>query len=346
MTPKIIKNQDLRHLNTFGVAAHAAYFADIQKEEQLFALFKEDVFRSFDLPSLSGSRLVLGGGSNMLFTKDYPGLVIKINIPGIRHQVQGDEVRVTAGGGVIWNDLVWYCVERGFWGIENLALIPGTVGASPVQNIGAYGVELMEVFESCRVFDTVSHSYHILTNNDCGFSYRDSIFKHEARGRFIITEVTLKLSLQKNPKTGYGAIRDELERRGINTPGIRDMAEVVSAIRVAKLPDPSTIGNAGSFFKNPIISASMFEQLRREHPDMVHYPMKDGRIKLAAGWLIDQAGWRGKREGDSGTWKNQALVLVNHGRASGDQIYEFSEAIITDIQEKYGVILEREVTVI
>lgn len=346
MTPKIIKNQDLRHLNTFGVAAQAAYFADIQKEEQLFALFKEDVFRSFDLPSLSGSRLVLGGGSNMLFTKDYPGLVIKINIPGIRHQVQGDEVRVTAGGGVIWNDLVWYCVERGFWGIENLALIPGTVGASPVQNIGAYGVELMEVFESCRVFDTVSHSYHILTNNDCDFSYRDSIFKHEARGRFIITEVTLKLSLQKNPKTGYGAIRDELERRGINTPGIRDMAEVVSAIRVAKLPDPSTIGNAGSFFKNPIISASMFEQLRREHPDMVHYPMKDGRIKLAAGWLIDQAGWRGKREGDSGTWKNQALVLVNHGRASGDQIYEFSEAIITDIQEKYGVILEREVTVI
>lgn len=335
----IIKtNQELSSLNTFGVRARCAYFVEIHEEEQLNLLHQRN-----DLPR---SRLVLGGGSNILFTQDYPGLVVKISIPGIRHEVTEEGIRVSAGGGVIWNDLVWYCVEHGLWGIENLALIPGTVGASPVQNIGAYGVELMDVFHHCRAFDTRTGEFRVLLREDCGFSYRDSIFKNEARGRYIITEVTLLLSAEGQVQTGYGAIREELNHRNIPDPGLRDMAEVVSAIRVSKLPDPSTIGNAGSFFKNPVISQEEFLKIQQKHPLVVHYLMDNGKVKLAAGWLIEQAGWKGKSRGDSGTWKNQALVLVNHGNASGDDIYRFSEDIIEDIRLKYGIRLEREVNVI
>lgn len=334
----ISTNHQLDHLNTFGVRAQAAYFVEILEENQLKTLFSGS--------KLPAERLILGGGSNVLFTGDYSGLVVKISIPGMRHEVKGDRILLHAGGGVIWNDLVWYAVNHGFWGIENLALIPGTVGASPVQNIGAYGMELMDVFEQCRAYDTQTGEFSVFQRADCAFSYRDSLFKREARGRYIITEVSLRLSTNGQPQTQYGAIQTELDRRKITKPSIRDMAEVVSAIRVSKLPDPSTIGNAGSFFKNPIISQNEFEILIGRHPDVVHYPMEGGRIKLAAGWLIDQAGWRGKSQGDSGTWKNQALVLVNHGNASGQDIYRFSEEIIQDIRQRYGITLEREVNVI
>lgn len=334
----ISKNHQLDHLNTFGVRARAAYFVEIQEESQL-----KDLFSRSDLPA---KRLILGGGSNVLFTGDYPGMVVKISIPGIQHEVNDEVVLLRAGGGVIWNDLVWYAVNHRFWGIENLALIPGTVGASPVQNIGAYGVELMDIFEQCRVFDTYTGEFSVFQRADCAFSYRDSLFKREAAGRYIITEVCLRLSTKGKAQTQYGAIQAELDRRKITHPSIREMAEVVSAIRVSKLPDPSTIGNAGSFFKNPIVNQEEFDRLYQGHPDIVHYPMEDGRIKLAAGWLIDQAGWRGKSQGDSGTWKNQALVLVNHGNASGQDIYRFSEEIIQDIRQRYGIILEREVNVV
>lgn len=338
MDIEISTDYKLGHLNTFGVRVRAAYFTEIAQESQLHEL----TLRT-DLPT---QRLVLGGGSNILFTRDYPGLVLKISIPGIRHEISGQQVLLSAGAGVVWNDLVWYAVDRGFWGIENLALIPGTVGASPVQNIGAYGVELMDVFEQCRAYDTESNLYRVFKREDCEFSYRDSLFKREARDRYIITEVTLRLSTSGQARTKYGAIEAELERRNIKKPTVRDMAEVVSAIRVSKLPDPSTIGNAGSFFKNPIVSQDEFEPLRTQHPDMVHYPMGEGQVKLAAGWLIDQAGWKGKSHGDSGTWKNQALVLVNHGNATGQDIFHFSEEIIQDIRQRYGITLEREVNVI
>lgn len=335
---KVTKNQELEKFNTFGVKARSALFAEIHSEEELVALFREE--------SLPREHLVLGGGSNILFVNDVDGLVIRINIPGIRHEMKGTEVLVSAGGGVVWNDLVWYCVDHGFAGIENLALIPGTAGAAPVQNIGAYGVELMDVFHHCRAFDTQTGEITVIYPADCAFTYRDSIFKNKEKGRYIITSITLKLSTEFTPIAGYGAIKEELDRRGISTPGIRDLAEVVSHIRVNKLPDPSTIGNAGSFFKNPVISAHDFISLKSKFADVVHYPAGEGKVKLAAGWLIEQCGWKGKRLGNCGTWKNQALVLVNHGGASGSDIYSLSEHIVRDVEQKFGIILEREVNVI
>ncbi|HLW49530.1 MAG TPA: UDP-N-acetylmuramate dehydrogenase [Sphingobacteriaceae bacterium] len=334
----VTKNQELERFNTFGVKARSAYFVEIRTEEDLIELFEQG--------SLPDQKLILGGGSNILFVRDFEGLVIRINIPGITHEIRGTEVMVSAGGGVVWNDLVWYCVEHGFAGIENLALIPGTVGAAPVQNIGAYGVELMDVFQHCRAYDTLKKEMVVLNHKDCVFTYRDSIFKNKAKGRYIITSITLKLSTEFTPVTGYGAIGEELAIRGISSPEIRDMAEVVSAIRVSKLPDPSTIGNAGSFFKNPVISTSQFLPLKSKFPNIVHYTAGEGWVKIAAGWLIEQCGWKGKRVGNCGTWKNQALVLVNHSDASGSDIYNLSEHIIKDVKQKFGIILEREVNVV
>ncbi len=338
MELNIIKNHPLDRLNTFGVKARSAHFVEIDTEEELIGLFGQE-----ELPR---PRLILGGGSNILFVRDFEGLVIKISIPGIRHDIHGTDVLVSAGAGVVWNDLVWYCVEQGFAGIENLALIPGTAGAAPVQNIGAYGVELMDVFHHCRAFDTLKKEMTVLYSADCDFTYRDSIFKNEAKGRYIITSLTLKLSTTFTPNTSYGAIREELAHRGIKDPGIRDIAEVVSAIRVGKLPDPSTIGNAGSFFKNPVIPESEFLPLKEKFPDVIYYPAGEGQVKLAAGWLIEQCGWKGKRRGDCGTWKHQSLVLVNHGSATGSEIYDLSEQIITAVQQKFGIILDREVNVV
>ena len=239
-----------------------------------------------------------------------------------------------------------YAVNKGFAGMENLSLIPGTVGASPVQNIGAYGVELDTIFESCRVFELATGSFKTFTQSDCGFSYRESIFKQARKDQYIVTEVSFRLSLVPTIRTSYGAIQEELKHRGINKPTIKDVSEVVSAIRVSKLPDPSTIGNAGSFFKNPIISAAQFEKVQASFPEVVHYLAANGQVKLAAGWLIEQCGWKGKVVGHTGTWKNQALVLVNHGGASGSEVFAFSEQIIASVNERFGLRLEREVNVI
>lgn len=344
MGPMIKNNVKLVGMNSFGVPATAEDFVEITSEAELVQLFSSS---GNTLPAQRlRDRLVLGGGSNILFTHDPKGLVVKIAIQGIRHETDGTDVLVTAGGGVVWNDLVWYCVNRGFAGIENLALIPGTAGAAPVQNIGAYGVELMDIFHHCRAYDTQSGEIVTLFEADCGFTYRNSIFKGSARGRYIITNISLKLSTIPTLRMGYGAIREELARRGITQPVIGDIARVVSAIRTSKLPDPSTIGNAGSFFKNPVISNSLFTKLKNNFPDIVHYPQDDGTVKLAAGWLIERCGWKGKRIGNCGTWKNQALVLVNHGSASGEEIFALSERIILDVEQEFGITLEREVVVI
>lgn len=336
---QIHSNYSLRMLNTFGVEARAARFTEIYSEEDLSALFAESDWKS--LP-----RLILGGGSNMLFTTDYPGLVIHMKIPGISFEHKGADIFVTAGAGVVWNDLVKYCVEHEFAGIENLSLIPGSVGASPVQNIGAYGVELQDVFHSCRAFEIASGKIRVFNKEDCQFSYRDSVFKSELKGQYIITEVRFKLSGNFTPKVSYGAITEELKKRGIVNPQIKDLSDVVSAIRVSKLPDPSTIGNAGSFFKNPLIPLTKFEKLKEKFPDMIHFPAGEGLVKIAAGWLIESCGWKGKVVGHTGTWKNQALVLVNHGGSTGSEIYAFSEQIIESVNLKFGIMLEREVNII
>ena len=333
------ENAALKSYNTFGIAANARYFADISTEEELVSLLHSDLI-------LSQQLLVLGGGSNVLFTQDFNGLVIRMNIKGITEQVDGDTVVLTAGAGVVWNDLVNYCVRKGYAGIENLSLIPGTVGASPVQNIGAYGVELKDVFVSCIAYDVATAKSRVFRFADCGFGYRDSVFKHELKGCYIITSVTFRLSKQASLSTHYGAIQDELKRRNILEPTIADISAVVSQIRVSKLPDPSTIGNAGSFFKNPVISEQEFERLYLDHPEVVNYPVPGVGVKLAAGWLIEACGYKGLVSGQTGTWKNQALVIVNHGHATGHEVYSFSEQIIEAVDAKFGVKLEREVNIL
>jgi UDP-N-acetylmuramate dehydrogenase len=332
------ENISLKSYNTFGIDVKARYFADVKSEADLTTLFKNPI-------SKTTSILVLGGGSNMLFTQDFEGLVIKISIPGISYLVEEQSVIVNAGAGVVWNDLVNYCVTHGFAGLENLSLIPGTVGASPIQNIGAYGVELKDVFVSCRAVEIATGQIHTFDYLDCKFGYRDSIFKNELKNQYIIIDVKFNLSTEANLQTHYGAITAELEQRHIIEPTIADISKVVADIRVSKLPDPKTIGNAGSFFKNPVIEKSQFHKLMEQFPAVVNYPMPDDKVKIAAGWLIEQCGFKGKVVGQTGTWKNQALVLVNHGHASGEEVYVFSEHIINTVFKKFGIRLEREVNV-
>lgn len=337
--PRIFENVSLKTLNTFRVEARARWFTEISSEQELNELFADKKWKTTE-------RLVIGGGSNILFTKDFEGLVIRMNIKGITEKIEQDDVFVTAGAGEVWNDVVTFCVNRGFAGMENLSLIPGSVGASPIQNIGAYGVELKDVFHSCTAFDIESGRQLFFSNQDCQFGYRESIFKKELKGKVIITSVTYKLSTKASLNTSYGAIATELLNRGIEQPDIKDISKVVSDIRVSKLPDPSTIGNAGSFFKNPVVSKLKCEQLLSDFPNTIHYCLPNSTVKLAAGWLIEQCGWKGKKIGETGTWKNQALVLVNHGKATGSDIYKLSSAIIDDVNNKFGVLLEREVNTI
>lgn len=338
MTNDIQRNISLQPYNTFGVNVSCRQFVQVSEEDQLPRLFESGL--------LTKDFFVLGGGSNVLFTKDYDGLILQMSNKGISHFIEGNFIYITAKAGEVWNDFVWYCVSRGFAGVENMALIPGTVGASPIQNIGAYGTELMDIFYSCRAFDTTTGLFTTFNNEDCKFTYRDSIFKSTYKGRFIITSVTYKLHIHHRVNTSYGAINAELQKRGISSPSIRDVAETVAAIRVEKLPDPSTIGNAGSFFKNPIIEAKQLKELQREYPAIVFYPLEDNRVKLAAGWLIESCGWKGKVDGNVAVWKNQALVITNLGQASGTEIYTVSSKIVNDVYKKFGITLEREVNVL
>ncbi|ERJ59446.1 UDP-N-acetylmuramate dehydrogenase [Sphingobacterium paucimobilis] len=334
----VSSNISLKHFNTFGVAATAQKFIEIQEEKTLADLYQQGYFQQ--------KFFILGGGSNVLFTQDFEGTIVKVANTGIQHFIEGSNIFVTAAGGEVWNDLVWYCINHNFPGLENMALIPGTVGASPVQNIGAYGTELMHVFYSCRAFDTRTGEFRTFTNKACAFTYRDSIFKSKYKGRFIIVSVTYKLHLHAPLNTSYGAIEAELKRRNIIAPTIKDVAEVVSYIRVEKLPDPSTIGNAGSFFKNPIISNQQIEALREIYPTLVFYPLENNESKVAAGWLIEQAGWKGKEIGEIAVWKNQALVLTNKGKAMGIDILNVSTQIIDAVFQQFGIKLEREVNIL
>jgi UDP-N-acetylmuramate dehydrogenase len=336
---QIQENVSLKNFNSFGIDAKARYFVEINHKDELVELFMDPQWQET-------AHLVLGGGSNMLLLNDYAGLVIRINIRGIEHRISHDDVYVEAGGGEVWNDLVNFCVARDYAGLENLSLIPGSVGASPIQNIGAYGAELKDVFYSCNAFELATGAFKTFTKADCRFEYRESIFKSELKGQYIIVSVKLHLSLIPNFNLKYGAIEQELKKRSITSPSLKDVSQVVSHIRVSKLPDPSTIGNAGSFFKNPVITVDEFAGIQSKFPEVVNYPAGDGLVKLAAGWLIEQCGWKGKVVGNTGTWKNQALVLVNHGGATGEEVYSFSSQIIDSVYTKFGVMLQREVNII
>lgn len=336
---QILENVSLKPYNSFAIDVNAHYFVEIKKENDLNDLFQTGLLKTEKL-------LIVGGGSNILFTQDFDGLVIKISIKGLKSELNEDAVLVTSGAGEIWNDFVNYCVAHNFAGVENLSLIPGTVGASPIQNIGAYGVELKDVFERCTAFEIKTGFLKTFNFEDCHFGYRESIFKGVLKGQYIITEVTFRLSSQPKINTSYGAIEAELQKREIENPNIADVSAAVSHIRVSKLPDPSTIGNAGSFFKNPVIEKYEFADIVAKFPDVVHYPTLDGKIKLAAGWLIEQCGWKGKKIGETGTWKNQALVLVNHGNATGTEVFQFSEQIIDSVKSTFGVTLDREVNIL
>ena len=343
MGPAIQENVSLVNFNTFRVDVSARWFVEIDSEADLISVLQSDFIKDKQV-------LVLGGGSNMLFTKDYEGLVLRITIPGIEvlkpAGEQGDEVIVRAGAGVSWKYLVDFCVEHGYGGIENLSLIPGTVGASPVQNIGAYGVELKDIFKSCDAVEIATGTKRTFDFDACGFGYRESVFKSSLKGKYIITAVSYHLSKSAKVNVQYGAIQQELQQRQIETPTIADVAKVVSEIRVSKLPDPATIGNAGSFFKNPVISESEFKPLKSRFPEVVSFPAGADKVKVAAGWLIEQCGFKGMVSGNTGTWKNQALVLVNHGAASGQEVYQFSEQIIETVVDKFGIRLDREVNIL
>lgn len=327
-------------MNTFGMDVHAARFAVFVNESQLQQQLEA-------LQNNTDPILILGGGSNILFTRDFPGVVLKDEIGGISIVDDGgDDVLVKAGAGVVWHSLVEWCIEHNLGGIENLSLIPGTCGAAPIQNIGAYGVELKDVFHSLESVQINDGSKSEIFAEQCAFGYRDSVFKRSMKGKMVITSITLKLSRKHHLNVSYGAITQELQKMGVSNPGIRDVGNAVCAIRRSKLPDPAIIGNAGSFFKNPEVSASIHSDLKREFPNMVSYPFGSSSFKLAAGWLIEQCGWKGKVVGKTGSHKDQALVLVNYGGAMGEEVVRLSDDIRASVREKFGVEIEPEVNII
>ncbi|WP_294321350.1 UDP-N-acetylmuramate dehydrogenase [uncultured Chryseobacterium sp.] len=335
------ENFSLKPYNTFGVDVKARYFAEVNTVEALKEAL--NFSKENNLPLL-----FLGGGSNILFTRDFDGLVIKLNLKGISVQPQNEnEVLVTAKAGENWHEFVMFCLDKNLGGLENLSLIPGNVGTSPMQNIGAYGTEIKDIFVNCTVLNLETLEIETFDLEKCRFGYRDSIFKQEGKGKYVILDVTFKLTTQNHYiKTEYGAIQAELENSGIENPTIQEVSKAVISIRQSKLPDPKEVGNAGSFFKNPTIPSAQFESLQQRFENIPGYPNEDS-VKVPAGWLIEQCGWKGKQIGNVASHKLQALVIVNAtGKATGREIYDFSTEIITSVKEKFGIELEREVNII
>jgi UDP-N-acetylmuramate dehydrogenase len=331
----------LRAYNTFGIEAQARQFVEISSVEQYVAIRKSGEFAH--LP-----HLFLGGGSNVLLTKPQEALVVKISIPGISVVKQdADFVWLKAGAGVVWDELVQYSVNQGWSGLENLSLIPGTVGAAPMQNIGAYGVEIKDTFESLEALNLQTLEVDLFDAKACAFGYRESFFKRAGKGHYLISTVTFKLAKKPSIKTSYGAIQEVLASKGITHPSIREVADAVIEIRQSKLPDPKDIGNSGSFFKNPTVSATEAARLITENPGIPHYPVEGStEVKFPAGWFIEKAGWKGFRKGDAGVHAKQALVLVNYGEATGGEILALSEEIKKSIKDTFGVSLETEVNIL
>jgi len=329
------QNISLKPYNTFGIDVHAEYFTELK-----------DIFDLAEITALPHKKHILGGGSNILLTHPVNGLVIHNKLKGITIEKEDDNyVWLNVQAGEVWHDVVLYAINQGLGGIENLALIPGTVGASPMQNIGAYGVEIKENIESVTFWYWKENIFLTYSNRDCAFGYRDSIFKHQLKEKIFITSVVYKLSKKPQYNISYGAVAQELESMGVQDLSVKAIAYAVMNIRTSKLPDPKKIGNAGSFFKNPTITKKFFNELRARYDSIPSYPVSDDMIKIPAAWLIERSGWKGYKKGDVGVHTKQALVLVNYGNAKGTEIWKLSSDIVKSVKEQFKIELEREVQV-
>lgn len=339
---QVHENYFLKKLNTFGVSAYAKYFAQFSSVEELQLILKGG--------NNSSSKMILGGGSNLLFTKNYDGLILKNEIPGI-NIIKEDErsVYIRVGAGVVWHNFVQFCVNNNYAGVENLSLIPGSLGASPMQNIGAYGVEIKDVFYELDALHLKGGWIEKFSAEDCEFGYRESIFKKKLKGQYAILFVTCRLRKSAVFNISYGAIEEELKKMNVGILSVKAISDAIIKIRTSKLPDPRNIGNAGSFFKNPVIRSHellQLHELKRTETTIPYYKIDEEHYKMPAGWLIEQCGWKGYRKGDAGCYDKQALVLVNYGDASGKEIYKLSEEIQLSVKEKFGIELEREVNIV
>jgi UDP-N-acetylmuramate dehydrogenase len=336
----ILQNFSLKQYNSFGIDADAQYFASFSNVDEAQQLLSDKQFSSTP-------KFILGGGSNILLTKNIKGLVLKNELKGIE-LIKEDKrhVYIKAAAGENWHNFVLHCIQHNYAGLENLSLIPGNVGASPMQNIGAYGAELKDVFESLEALNRNSNRIIEFTANDCSFGYRESVFKRKYKDQFIILNVIFRLNKVPVFNTSYGAIEQELERMNVKELSIKAISQAVINIRTSKLPDPKEIGNAGSFFKNPTIALKAYEQLQHSYFNMPHYVVDEDHVKIPAAWLIEQCGWKGYRDGAAGVHPKQPLVLVNYGNATGKEIYDLSEKILQSVKQKFGIELEREVNIV
>lgn len=336
---KLHTNYSLKAYNTFGIEAYAKEFVAVQSVEELKQVLQEN----------KGKKLfILGGGSNMLLTKDVEAMVLHINIKGISVISKDDRhVNIQAMAGENWHEFVLHCIDNNYGGLENLSLIPGNVGTTPIQNIGAYGTEIKDTFVSCNALNIETLEVETFTKDDCKFAYRESIFKGKLKGKYIITSVTFKLTKTDHKiNTAYGDITDKLIDKGIIVPTIKDVSNAVIAIRQSKLPNPKELGNSGSFFKNPIVPKTTFDKIQSKHPLMPYYVVSETEVKVPAGWLIEQSGFKGKRFGDAGVHSKQALVLVNYGNATGQEILNLSHKIQETVYNNFGIRIENEVNII
>jgi UDP-N-acetylmuramate dehydrogenase len=337
---EVEKNKSLLKYNTFGIDVCCKYFVKIESIDDLKSIISDELY-------IKEPKLILGGGSNILLTKDFDGLVLLNELKGIEWiENTSDFALVKVASGEVWHSFVLWAIDNDLGGIENLSLIPGSVGAGPMQNIGAYGVELKEVFVELEALELETGKLQIFNREACNFGYRESVFKKEAKGKYFITSVTFKLTHHHQLKTSYGAIIEKLNSMKIDQPTIKDVSKAVIAIRQQKLPDPAILGNSGSFFKNPEVDFDSYEKIKLHSPNVVAYPTSSGKMKLAAGWLIEQCGWKGKVVGNVGSHKDQALVLVNYGNGTGQEIYELAQSIKASVFEKFGVEIEMEVNII
>jgi UDP-N-acetylmuramate dehydrogenase len=337
---QIQENVSLKSYNTFSIDYSAKYFARFSNRTELEELLNGQL-------SAANHQLILGGGSNILLTKNFDGLVLKNEIEGIEIvKEDAEHFYIRVGAGENWHQFVMFCVNNNYAGVENLSLIPGNVGASPMQNIGAYGVEIKDVFYELEAFHMHDKTTLRFSLEDCAFGYRESVFKNKYKGQFVITSVTYRLSKQPKFNTSYGAIQQELEKMNVADLSIKAISQAVINIRSSKLPDPKEVGNAGSFFKNPQIVKQDLQELERMYPAIPSFSVDAEHVKVPAGWLIEQCGWKGYRKGDAGCYPKQALVLVNYGSATGKEIFELSEEILQSVKNKFGISLEREVNII
>ncbi len=335
------ENVDIKEFTSFGVPALCHYFTEVHTLEELREALNFAGEKQIRL-------LFLGGGSNILFTRPFEGLAVKLSLKGITEEEEDENhVIVSAKAGELWSDFVEYCIDKNYGGIENLSFIPGNVGTSPMQNIGAYGVEMKDTFYSLQAFNIETQNIEAFSKTLCKFGYRESFFKNEGKGRYVILEVSFRLT-KKNHKmnVSYGAIQEELNKKNIKTPTLKDISKVVTEIRKSKLPDPKVLGNAGSFFKNPTVSLEEFRKLQEKFQNIPHYDLPDNQVKIPAGWLVEQAGWKGKRIGNAGVHEKQALVLVNYSGATGEEVFQLSENIIGDVNNIFNIPLQREVNII